>query len=274
MRILFVALLVFVSLALAQAGCRSKQAGVVAPADESASPAPGDAQGATTPAAVEAAESGLAPRPEGGDARALFEWGLEAYKRDLDREAVEAFREVVELDPGFAEAHYRLGLAHHALGEDAEADKAFERAVEAYEKVLKDDPKNSDAHFLLGLAHGKLGDYDKAIKAFKDAIKNSPEEDDDKYYELGLAHYRMAQYKESIAALKKALEINPDYYPASDALERAQSGNERREAFLKRQDELKKKKQQASKSNSNNSNAGGGASTNAAPPPPAPTPAP
>src|SRR5687767_8460259 len=63
------------------------------------------------------------------DARALYERGLAAYKDDRDQEAVENFKRAVELSPDFAEAHYRLGLAHNALKQSEEAEKAFADAV-------------------------------------------------------------------------------------------------------------------------------------------------
>jgi tetratricopeptide (TPR) repeat protein len=213
--------------------------------------------------------------PEGSDARAYFEHGLEAYRQNRDEVAVAAFRKAAEMDPEMAEAHYRLGLALSALGRDEEADESFQIAVEAYEKLLKEDPKNSEAQYLLGLTYGKLGKYEEAVKALKDSVKNSPEEDDDKYYELGLAHYKLAQYKESMTALNKALEINPDYFPATDALERARSGFERREAFLKRQEQLRKQQEQRGRPGANaNSNSNGGVTTQPSAPTAAPAPTP
>jgi tetratricopeptide (TPR) repeat protein len=241
------------ALLLSQAACsRGQQADPAAPA--AAGPTP------------EAAAAALPPQEFSGDARAHFDRGVDAYRDDRDQEAVEAFREATRLEPDFAEAHYRLGLALHATDQGEEADRAFEEAVKAFEKATKRDPKNSDAHFFLGLALGRLGKYDDAVRAFKDSIKHAPEEDDDKYYELALAHYKVAQYKEAIDACKKALEINPDYYQAADLLEKAKPGLERVMAFRKRQEELLKKQQGRGGSNSDsNSNSNSNSNTRPAP---------
>jgi hypothetical protein len=70
-----------------------------------------------------------------------------------------------------------------------------------------------------------------------------------------------------VRALDQALAINPDNFPASDLLERARAGRERREAFLKRQEQMRKQQGQHSNHNSNQNS--GGTNRNA---PPAPTP--
>ena len=226
-----------------------------------------NANGAATPAA--GGEQG--PSAPSGDAQALFDQGVAAYKADRDEEAVEKLKQAVELSPDFAEAHYRLGLAYNATKQREEADKAFESAVKAYEKVTKREPKNSDAYYVLGLSYEQLGKYDEAVKALKEAVKNSPEESDDKYFELANAHFKIAQYDEAVRALKKVLEIKPDHFPAQEMLEQAKNGAQRVAEFRKRQEELlKKKNANANANNSNstvNANAAPRANANAAPPP-------
>ena len=189
-----------------------------------------------------------------GDAREAFERGMSAYRDDRDAEAVEAFKRAIEIDPDFAEAHYRLGLAYNATKQTDEAEKAFREAVKAYEKLTRREEKNSDAFYILGLCHEKLGDYDDAVKALKEAVKTSPTENDDKYFELANAQYQLAQYDEAVRAFNKALEINPDNYPAQDLLEKSKAGAERIADFRKHQEQLRK--QQKNNSNANNSNAG------------------
>jgi tetratricopeptide (TPR) repeat protein len=193
--------------------------------------------------------------PQTGDARDAFERGMEAYRDDRDEQAVEAFRRAAELDPDFAEAHYRLGLALNAVKQKDEAEKAFRDAVKAYEKITRRDEKNSDAFYFLGLCYEKVGEYDDAVKALKEAVKTSPSENDDKYFELAFAHFQLAQYDESVRALNKALEVNPNNFPAQDLLEKAKAGAERVADFRKHQQEQLRKQQQNPNANSSNSNA-------------------
>lgn len=191
--------------------------------------------------------------PVSGDAREALDRGMAAYRNDRDEEAVGEFKRAVELDPDFAEAHYRLGNAYLAMGNKDEAEKAFRDAVKAYEKITKRDDKNSDAFYFLGLCYEKLGEYDDAVKALKEAVKTSPTESDDKYYELGFSQMKLAQYDEAVRAFNKALEINPDNYPAQDKLAEAKAGAERVSDFRRHQEQMRKQEQK--NSNSNNSNA-------------------
>lgn len=226
-----------VSALLATAACSKKQA---EQGSNSNAPADGSAQ---------QQQQG---EPVSGDAREAFERGMTAYRADRDEEAVGEFKRAVELDHDFAEAYYRLGNAHLALGNKDEAEKAFRDGVKAYEKITKRDEKNSDALYFLGLCYEKLGEYDDAIKALKESVKTAPEGNDDKYYELAFAHVKLAQYDEAVRAVNKALEINPNNYPAQDLLAEAKAGAERVADFRKhQQDQLRK---QQKNSNANNSN--------------------
>jgi len=258
MRIARATLTALLACVLLQAGCSKRPAGRNANANG-------------------AAQQGATDAPD-GDARALYERGVDAYRDDRDQEAAEALQKAVELDPDFAEAHYRLGLALRATDRKDESDKAFADAVKAYEKLTRQDPKNADAYYFLGLCYEKLGKYEDAARALRDSVRNlseTAENRDDKYYELAIVQYKLAQYDEAVAALNKALEINPNNYPASDLLEKARAGAQRVEEIRKHQEQLLKQKNANANSNSNgNSNAGAnanantGANSNAATPPP------
>ncbi|MDT5156083.1 MAG: hypothetical protein QOH51_440 [Acidobacteriota bacterium] len=234
----------FVFALLHAAGCSGKQTG------QNAGESP-------TPNSVAQKD---ATEPPTGDAHTLYERGLDAYKHNRDEEAVEDFKQAVELDPDYAEGFYHLGLAYNVTKQREEADKSFERAVKLYEKMTKQDSKNSDAYYFLGLCYEQLGKYDDAVRALKEAVKTSPEESDDKYFELANAQYKIAQYDDSVRALNKALEINPDNFPAQELLEQAKSGAARIDEFRKHQEQLRK--QQNSNSNANNSNSNSGANRN------------
>src|SRR5262249_22693026 len=62
-----------------------------------------------------------------------------------DKDAVDAFKEVIKLSPEFGPAYVGLGLALAANDE-------LDLAVKAYEKALKIDADNANAHYNLGVA--------------------------------------------------------------------------------------------------------------------------
>jgi superkiller protein 3 len=244
MRVARATLSVALAFVLLQAGCSKKQAN----------------RNAGQASANDNAAQG---QQAGGDARAFFDRGMDAYKHDRDEEAVEDFRQAVQLDPDFAEAYYRLGIALHVTGQTDESKKAFEQAVKAYEKLTDREPKNSDAFYFLGLCYERLDQFEDAVDALEDAVRTSPNEDDDKYYELALANYKLAHYDEAVVALNKALEINPDNYPAQDLLQQAKDGAARVAEIRKHQEQLLKQKN-ANANMNGNSNAAANTNANAA----------
>ena len=224
---------------LALAGCASN--GQPQPSEKAAAPSPAaPTPAASSDASDESSETIAVSEADARDAEGFFRKGVEAYKKNRDAEAVEAFKEAVRLDPNFAEAHYRLGLAYNATDRKDEAKKAYEAAVKAYKRLLQSKPKDAEAHYNLGLVYGKLFKPEEAVKELKQATRLN-EDDYNMQYELGLVYTKLAQYKEAVSAFNRALEISPDDYRATEALERARSGLQRREAFLKQQEKETKR---------------------------------
>lgn len=197
----------------------------------------------SNPADGSSASSRASTNPS--QARALLEKGKLLYRDDQDSEAAEVFKQAISLDPGFAEAHFRLGLAYEALNKAQEADDEYKKAVEGYKKYFEDDQNDSDAeaHYDLGQAYAGLHQYSDAVREFRQATKTRSD-DADIYYDLGMAHTRLAQYSEAAAAFSKSLEIDPENYRAQDALDEAREGMKRIQAGKKHQEDLLKKEKE------------------------------
>ena len=195
-------------------------------ADEAPSAAPSPVVNSTDPPV--AGES--KPQDFGNVAQTYVAKGSENYLNNKDQEAVEAFTQAIRLDPDYAEAYYKLGLAYGALGRKKEATGAYEKAVKAYERVTRRTPQDAEAHLHMGRANGKLGDYDEAIKAYKRAVQLK-KEDSDMHYELGLAYGKVARYKEAVETLRRAVGLDPENYRAQEALDEAKEDMERLKAL-------------------------------------------
>ena len=194
--------------------------------------------------------------------------GKELYHDDLDEQALEAFKQALQLDPELAEAHFRLGLTHDALGQSQEAQAAYKTAIEKYKKHFARNDDDAEAHYNLGQAYAGRSLYSEAVTEYRKATKLKSD-DTDIYYDLGEALSKLARYDEAVAAFSKALEIDPENYRAEDSLEEAREGVKRIRAGKKHQETLLRKKKEEeikkedSNSNSNSNSAGSVANSTA-----------
>lgn len=176
-------------------------------------------------------------------AKEQLQKGRELYRNDQDAEAVLAFQEAVRLDPGLAEAHFRLGLGYESLGKREEAEAEYKKAVEAYKKYFEQNRDDAEAHYALGQTYANLGQFTEAIREYREATKLK-DDDADIYYDLGVAYTKLAQYDQAAAAFSKSLDIDPDNYRAQDGLDEAKEGVQRIRAGKKHQEDLLKKQKQ------------------------------
>src|SRR5215213_8452018 len=156
MKLLVPALAVLLVGVSSLAGCKSASNSTETTANVSTATA--SASTSQTSAQPEATPQPLTS--EQTEARTLLEQGKELFRQDKDKEAAETFQKALALDPDFAEAHFRLGLAHASQGRKQEAEDEYTKAVEAYKKHVRTNQKDADAFFNMGLAYGKLRKHD------------------------------------------------------------------------------------------------------------------
>jgi tetratricopeptide (TPR) repeat protein len=174
------------------------------------------------------------------EARVSLQQGKELYRADDDEKAIEAFQAAIKLDPELAEAYFRLGLAHDAVGMEKEAEDAYQKAVQKYKKHLEANSKDAEGHYNLGQTYAGLHLYTEAVKEYRQAT-HLKDDDADMFYDLGTALMKLARYDEAAAAFSQSLEIDPENYRAEDALEEAREGVQRIRAGKKHQEDLLKK---------------------------------
>lgn len=142
-----------------------------------------------------------------------FAFGQQLLERFNDprelSQAVEVFRQTIEIDPGFAEAHAALSMAlwrqarqarDPSLREEAAAESqlAVDLAPELpsvriakakalrmggdpaaaqaeLESLVESDPENADVHLELAYTHWQRGDFDRARDRFHTAIRRRGE---------------------------------------------------------------------------------------------------
>ena len=145
---------------------------------------------APAPAAAERgarARSFAAPLRE--DVGAVFSRG-EALEASDPRGAEAAYRKVLALDPGHADAYLNLGAL---LCESRRCDEA----VALYDEALRRRPDEALLHFNRAIALEDQGRIDEALASYHAALRLAPD--------LADAHYNVARLHEQLGDAKQAV---------------------------------------------------------------------
>jgi tetratricopeptide (TPR) repeat protein len=129
-----------------------------------------------------------------------------AGKEEL-READEAVRVAMAIDPNFAQAHYADGLVRRAKGEQQAALAAFTRAVDL-------DPNFARAYAEKGNELIRAGRPSEALPLADKAIRLSPRDPSlgGFYWIIGRAHFYMGKYRDAIPWLQKSVAMRPNMW--------------------------------------------------------------
>lgn len=82
--------------------------------------------------------------------------------------AIDAFNTAIAIDPNFAIAYGRRGIARAAL-------KDYPSALKDYNLAIKLEPSSIELYYNRGVAHANLQDYHSAIADFTIAIDSKPD---------------------------------------------------------------------------------------------------
>ena len=164
----------------------------------------------------------------------------------------ELFRQVLDIDPEYADAWAELGLnsINQAVFDPDASAAAFARARRALQKALELDPEHALAQAGLGIiAMRKENDLQEAARRMKRALEFGPDrvtsiastlllelnrldlatalleynKDRDplspaSHYNLGYAHYLSGRWNEAIASLEETLKLSPDLAAAQNMI--------------------------------------------------------
>jgi len=172
------------------------------------------------------------------------ESGQRYFDKGRYREAAIQFSNAVQVDPRFAEGHYKLALtylklqewtrAYQELGRTLElqpdnyqahidlanlliAGRDLKQAQEQTELLLSKQPNNAQAHVAYANLLAAQDNLPAAIQEMQNAIKLGPDLYES-YLNLGLLDIRVNQQEAAEANFKKAVDINPKAMNAQLAL--------------------------------------------------------
>lgn len=118
-------------------------------------------------------------------------------------ETAEAFRQIVEFDPGWIQARYHYGIALIRIQQHGEALGCFRLCASAH-------PKWISALYHLGLCHLKQGDEGIALSIFEDVLKLDYRDDVEEYSKtfetLGDHQFVMARRRKDLEGRELLIE--------------------------------------------------------------------
>ena len=117
-------------------------------------------------------------------------------------EAVKLLQQAVRLDPELPTLRYRLGLAFHAIGDEADAQAELREAVGR-------TPDSAPAHNYLGIVLFQMGDAKAALEEFRAAANLAPK-DPNAHFNLGEALARTGEAKGAVEELRVAAGLAPE----------------------------------------------------------------
>jgi tetratricopeptide (TPR) repeat protein len=181
-------------------------------------------------------------------ARDQLNKGVQSYKKAKYEDAIEHFKQAVDLDPTLINARLYLATAfaqQYIPGADAPDNNKFaEQAIDQYKAVLNADPKNVNSVKGIAYLYLQMKQFDKAKEFYRKATELDPN-DPEPYYSVAVIDWtqtyqprmeeraklglkpeeplkdkkvcaalkdkNMTNIQEGIDNLNKALQLRPDY---------------------------------------------------------------
>jgi protein O-mannosyl-transferase len=128
--------------------------------------------------------------------------GVMLKKQGHVEEALEHYRQAIQISPDYFESWNNLGVALADTGQ-------FNEAIKDYRKAIQINPKYFEALNNLGVSLAAVGQYDEAIEAYREAIQINPNFPG-ALINLGTALVAKGQVSEAIGNYRQAIQINPD----------------------------------------------------------------
>lgn len=151
--------------------------------------------------ALEASKKAVNLRPS---AESYFNIGLASYYLKQYKDAAEAYRAAIKLDPyNAADAYYALGLVYRDWG------KADEE-IQAYKQAIKLRPDYTVAYERLGSRYLKSKKFSEAVEVFRQLSALKP---GDAYApnNMGEAYLELNKLNEALESFRQSIRLKPDY---------------------------------------------------------------
>lgn len=116
-----------------------------------------------------------------GDANEYFLLGCKYENSHSYREAIEAYKESLRMNPNYPDAYINLGVVYYKLGK-------YSDAIEAFKEAAKVEPNSLLVYRKLGTAYIIRGAYSEAVNVFRKATDIEPN-NAEAHFNLGIAYF-------------------------------------------------------------------------------------
>jgi tetratricopeptide (TPR) repeat protein len=161
---------------------------------------------------------------EPGHAEALNLLGVLAHQGGKHETAIGWLRQAIAADPTNAGYHYNLGVAQQVLGR-------LDDAMAGYRQTLRLQPAHAEAHNNLGYALAQQKQTDEAAAHYRQAVNLKPDYFE-AYQNLGILSRQQGRLEEAVESFQFTVRLNPDHAAAHYDLGLALAGLGRREGAL------------------------------------------
>jgi tetratricopeptide (TPR) repeat protein/TolB-like protein/predicted Ser/Thr protein kinase len=132
-------------------------------------------------------------------------------KEDNLSEAISAFQQALELDPGFALASAGLGEAYWHKYERAREPQWVEKALANCQRAEMQAANLPNGHVCLGVVYNGTGEHENAVQEFQKAL-SVDSTNDDAFRGLASAYEKLDRLDEAEQTYQKAIQLRPQYW--------------------------------------------------------------
>jgi Flp pilus assembly protein TadD len=139
-------------------------------------------------------------------AQRLLDQGLRDHRANRLKQALDAYRRVLQIDPQSVDAHMNVGAILTNTGQQADARRHFTKA-------LGIQPGNASMRRDFAGALIEFGCWEEALSELGKAIALEPG-DARAHADMGFVHVENGRKKEALAAFEKAIAVDPLFAPS------------------------------------------------------------
>ncbi len=144
------------------------------------------------------------PDESAGNAKIYLDAGINLYNQEKYFEAIDSFRNALEINPYYGDAYKYMALVYFALGE-------FQSSLENSQNALKYANNDPDALLILANSYRDLGQYDQSVEIYNHIVSNFPAYVE-VYRNMAELYMKMNKLPLSLSMLGKADRINKNYW--------------------------------------------------------------